>query len=159
MSAYIVDRETIQYLVQSGLDAGFQSRQGRTMRWYLDDMRLELDDRNTTDVGQMLWDENIKSVAYRYQDTAHMGLPGPTGETIFVYLHESAVYKWNPAQVLKATDYYEYQSCEHPGWATSSAKAFLDVLRKLAWTRVAGYEDAQWGHPVAKETSQWSRIL
>ena len=93
MSAYIVDRETIQYLVQSGLDAGFQSRQGRTMRWYHDGMCFELDDRNASDVGQMLWDENIKSVAYRYQETAHMGLPGPTGESIYVYFHESAVYK------------------------------------------------------------------
>ena len=161
MSAYIVDRETIQYLVQSGLEAAFQHHQGHKMRWYHDGESHWLDDRNASDVGQMLWDENIASVAYRYSDSRHEGLPGPANESGYVYFHEDTTvgYIWKPAQILKATDCYEYQSCEHPGWWSSSAKAFIDVLRKLAWTRVAGYEDAQWGHPVAKETSQWSRIL
>ena len=75
MSAYIVDRETIQYLVQSGLEAGFQHHQGRKMRWYHDGESHWLDDRNASDVWQMLWDENIKSVAYRYRDTAYQAPP------------------------------------------------------------------------------------
>ena len=59
MSAYIVNRETIQYLVQSGLEAGYQHRLSRRMRWYHDDKSHWLDDNNATEVGQMLWDENI----------------------------------------------------------------------------------------------------
>ena len=131
------------------------------MHWYHEGECYTLDDRNGSEIGQMLWDENIASVEYRYSDSRHEVLPGPANESGYVYFHEDTTvgYRWNPAQILKATDCYEYQSCEHPGWWSSSAKAFIDVLRKLAWTRVAGYEDAQWGHPVAKETSQWSRIL
>ena len=87
MSAYIVDRETIQYLVQSGLEAAFQSHQGRTMHWYHDGESHWLDDRNASDVGQMLWEENIKSVAYRYSDTAYQGLPGPTRPRQREHLH------------------------------------------------------------------------
>ena len=59
MSAYIVDRDTIQYLVQSGLEAAFQHHQGHKMRWYHEGESHWLDDRNASDVGQMLWDENI----------------------------------------------------------------------------------------------------
>ena len=77
MSAYIVDRDTIQYLVQSGLEAAFQHHQGHKMRWYYEGESHWLDDRNASDVGQMLWDENIKSVAYRYRDTAYQGPTRP----------------------------------------------------------------------------------
>ena len=149
MSAYIVDRETIQYLVQSGLEAGYQHRLSRRMRWYHDGKSHWLDDRNATEVGQMLWDENIASVAYRYSDSIAEGLPGPVDEPGYTYFHEDLTvgYRWDPAQVLKAADCFEYQSCEHPGWWSSSAKAFIDVLRKLAWTKVAGYDKAEWGHP------------
>ena len=163
MSAYIVDRETIQYLMQSGLEAGFRHNKGRRMRWYHDRESYWLDDRNATEVGQMLWEENIKSVAYRYRDTAHLGLPGPADETTYIYFHEDATvgYRWSPAQILKAADCYEHQSCEHPGWESSSAKAFIDVLRKLAWTRVPGYEEAEWGHPQVPGgvRNQWDRLF
>ena len=156
MSAYIVDRETIQYLVESGLEAGYQHHRGRGMRWHHDGESHELEDLNATDVGQMLWDENIKSVAYRDQDSAHQGLPSPADETAFVYFHErpTAAYRWDPAQILKATDCYEYQSCEHPGWEASSANAFIDVLRHLAWTKLPGYNEAEWGHPKWMEASR-----
>lgn len=149
MSAYIVDRETIRYLVQSGIEAGFQHHLGRKMRWYHDGVSHWLDDRNATEVGQMLWDENIASVAYRYPDSIPEGLPGPVNDSGYSYFHEDIAvgYRWDPVQILKAADCYQYQSCEHPGWWNSSAREFIDVLRKLAWTKVAGYEDAEWGHP------------
>ena len=43
MSAYIVDRETIRYLVQLGIEAGFQHHLGRKMRWYHDGVSHWLD--------------------------------------------------------------------------------------------------------------------
>ena len=130
MSAYIVDRETIQYLVQSGLEAAYQHHFGRTMRWYHDGESHCLDGGNASDVGQMLWEENIRSVAYLQRDSILDGLPGPVGET-FIYSHYTVYYRWD-----------------------SSAKAFIDLLRKLAWTTVPGYDEAEWGHPTWAKASR-----
>ena len=50
-------------------------------------------------------------------------------------------------EVLKATDCYEYQSCEHPEWPSSNAHDFIQALRKDAWRLLEGYEEAPWGAP------------
>ena len=43
-------------------------------------------------------------------------------------------------------------------WWGSSAKSFIDVLRKLAWKMVPGYEEAEWGHPepISRDVASWS---
>jgi len=50
-------------------------------------------------------------------------------------------------QVLKSIDCLDYQSCEHPGWAASEAKAFIDRLQSAAIHALPGYEAAIWGAP------------
>jgi hypothetical protein len=96
----------------------------------------------------MLWDENRRSVAHRYGDTTDGDLPGPTDE-MFLYWHQDAPPDFTPniAQVFMSIDCYEYQTCEHPGWETSSAYAFIQALRSALWHRLPNYEDAKWGAP------------
>ncbi len=50
----------------------------------------------------------------------------------------------DPVQVLKALECYEHQSCEHPGWESSSARAWCDSLRQQAIAHLPGYDAAAW---------------
>jgi hypothetical protein len=84
----------------------------------------------------MLASENAKSVAYRYKSNpSPVGVPSSWPEL---------TWKPCPIKVLKAIKCYEYQSCEHPEWETSSAKRFCDRLRDVATEALPEYGDAKW---------------
>ena len=153
MSAYIVERAHIEYLVECALRLGNASfHQGRVFRWYSHResgglKRYELSDENATEIGQLLWDENVISVAHRYG--REDDLPGVETERPYVYVHGS-LYAARPialAQLFKAVHCYEYQSCEHGSWRDSAAWAFCEALKDRAATEVPGYEEAAWGVP------------
>ena len=97
----------------------------------------------------MLWDENIKSVSHRYGEENTDKLPGVIGETYAYDAHENFIFgpDVNPVAVLKACRCYAYQSCEHPGWEDSRAKALIDNLKDSAISSLPGYEEAEWGNP------------
>jgi hypothetical protein len=158
MSAFIVGEEHIRYLVNAGLSRVI--RKGYGLNWYLDGVRVgTLDGGDNSDdlTGQMLWDENFKSVNHRYNNGDD--LPGPLGlgRTAPKYKHRLDFDRKSidPVQVLKAIKCYEYQSCEHEGWEKSSANAFCEALRFAAIAALLGYDDAQWEvtAPVASKRS------
>ncbi len=97
----------------------------------------------------MLWDENRKSIDYRYPDCVghNENCPGEVGEN-FIYRHEGRCWlHMDPVQVIKSCHCYCYQSCEHPGWHESEAKAFVDALESAAVHSLKGYDAAEWGAP------------
>lgn len=75
-------------------------------------------------IGQMLWNENYASVNYWYSE----GEPTPD------YSPTLIDEPLSPIAVLKALDCYEYQSCEHPGWKTSDARALINAIRWIIFT-------------------------
>jgi hypothetical protein len=133
MSAYIVDRSDIKYLIDS---ADILSRTG--FAWYGADGWETMTDKAKT--AQMLWDENIKSVCARYS-CKPQDAPGPGGDYKYGR-HDIRTKPVNPLAVLKAISHYEYQSCEHVGWKESSAKRFCESLRRVAIQSIPGYENA-----------------
>lgn len=137
MSAFIVSAGHIDYLVSAAIAANIPYG---GVRW--EDARIELG--NADAVGAALWRENVASVAYRYADSAHAGLPGPIGgdDPDAYTLHQYVTLA--PVQVLKAIDCYVYQSCEHPAWSDSEARRFCDALRRGVIGRLPGYDDAEW---------------
>lgn len=150
MSAYIVDREHIKYLVS----AAAAGREGR-MSYYHNGKSTELrrDDQDSlTKAGQMLWDANIESIQALYPDCRDNmnNAPGPVGET-FIYAHGGGFKDgrdgFEAAQVFKAANCYEYQSCEADTWKDSEAKAFIDALTAKYIRMLPGYEAAEWGAP------------
>jgi len=146
MSAYVVDRNHIRFLIAA---ATWTARRERShgFSWYQGGHRHEMDERNEAEGGQMLWDENVASVERRYPGSDY-DLPGPIDQCRAYGEHKMVpAFSPTPAQILKAADCYEYQSCEHPGWEASSAKGFIDSLRHSAWRLVEGYDDAPWGAP------------
>jgi len=154
MSAFIVGKKHIDYMISAGLK---YTKYG-PLRWYqpkstedvesgnsdqlgLDNIlrnihEYELTEETADAVGRMLWMENHVSVAYRYGKQMDVTIGEP-------YRFERQ-RKTDPVVVLKAIACYEYQSCEDPEWETSQAKAFCNALRSVAISNLPGYDAAPW---------------
>jgi len=155
MSAFIVDRHHIIYMVKAAMSRRITTYQPFSW-WHSDDPnpdsrhhKLGAGDLDEFErVCNMLWQENIRSVMYRYGDELISTLPGPIGEDhrITRMDHDSWL-EFDPTQVLKSCKCYEYQSCEHPVWESSEAHAFIQSLKSHAINSLPGYENAEWGAP------------
>lgn len=85
--------------------------------------------------------ECYRSVRYRYPEG---DLPGPIAfpDTPVVYDDALSLYRdLTPVQALVALRCYEYQSCEHPEWEASEARALIGRIKDLAISRLPGYDD------------------
>jgi hypothetical protein len=169
MSAYVVDRDTIDLLVAAALTlpelrgghpepefiwwVHSQQRRhrinrhgdhpaGAGPRWYTADS-----------LGRMLWDENVRSVRYRYPDDQPHELPGPAdAQWLAEYTASTADLRLairtgriRLADIVETVACYRYQSCEHPEWRNSVAAAFSDELEAEALRIYAGREEQQTG--------------
>lgn len=178
MSAYVVDKEHVDFLVRAGLAPQGDHGSSSGLGWFdpsvpdgerdyepgammggptametFEAKRRELTPETADRVGAMLWSENARSVAYRY-DEDYDEIPGPNDFGVMAlagYRYEgqrlsaSPLHaQVDPVAVLKACDGFEYQSCEHPDWESSEAHAFLDALRRKMIRALPGYADADW---------------
>lgn len=75
---------------------------------------------------EVLYAENVASANYRYKENEPTGL-------------------YRPIEIIKLCNSLDYQSCEHPDWEASHAKALLDKIRQTAITKLPGYDEAPWG--------------
>jgi len=130
MSAWIVTKVHIDAMVQAAMD----SSRGIPFSWSHENEGHQLTVSTKDMVGSMLWRENHMSVNARYDENTDTP----------AYRFERT-QEFSPVQMLKAIDCYEYQSCEHDGWETSSARAFCDELRAVLIHSLPGYEQAEWG--------------
>lgn len=172
MSAWVVEYEHIAAMVNvADCHAGHQHTQfdwyatdadGETVRYTLSRSGVdEIEDAYTTTgdyhyaypkhvtvaletLGGMLLAENVRSVGYRYGTNDPSDLPGPIAQDNTIYRHDGTIHL-NPVATLKSIQCYEYQTCEHPAWATSPAKAFCEALTSAVIKDLPGYEDAPWG--------------
>ena len=158
MSAYMVERNHISFLLEAAMQ--------RNISWYdggqfLRQLSPGDSEENIGRVGQMLWDENGKSIIARYPDTLHAdGSFHWDEDEDFVYgRHEYQCYDLNPVQVIKACDCYSYQSCEHAEWPTSEAHAFIESLVKYSTCHLPGYDAAEWGAPKPTGDILLSRLI
>lgn len=157
MSAWIVDKTTIDLLITAGLA---RHAMAGVMRWRVpphdqrqpatsDGTRPGELNRTTADaVGSMLWAENYASVLHLYPEDEADGLPGPAafaGEETLTYEWEAVPGTLDPVVVLASIACYEYQSCEHDGWHTSQAHAFCLALKNHMIRQLPGFSDAPWG--------------
>ena len=158
MSAYVVDRNHIRYLVEAARrpaagnhDRVFCYSYGSPGNYQRGEVSPY--DRDALDrAGTMLWEANIHSVLYRYQDDTRQTMPGPIGED-YTYRHvpvDHSMYGdlFHPGHVFAACDCYEYQSCEDSvAWPSSEAQGFINGLREKAQKAVSAVVDAKWGAP------------
>jgi hypothetical protein len=157
MSAFVVSKAHIDAMIRRGLALAHYG----PLFWYAKDFRdiqglgydevkkltRTLTDETADAVGQMLIDECVKSVSYRYQDDKLTNLPGPTNAYWLIpyqYQMSWGARMPNPVEALKLISCYEYQSCEHPEWHDSEAKRFCESLRHHMIAMLPGYDDAPW---------------
>ena len=153
MSAWIVSKEHIDALVSAALVCAQENRS--SFRWYDADGNHshELTYTETmwaSEVGMMLWGENLASINARYPDTIEdeSACPGPcdfAGSMTVAGYRFKRTPRIPPVAILKAIACYEYQSCEHEGWKTSEAKAFCAALTDHVINLLPGYDEAPWG--------------
>jgi len=167
MSAFVVDRNTIRVLVEAALIVGERpGRRGFSVFHNGARVRVVEDDQSAghageisaSEFGQRLWDENIRSVLYRYPQCGTPGggydpenLPGGD-EDGFKYTHRRA-FGWTPEPglIFSAINCIDYQSCEHDEWEASFAWRALYQLRCDWCDRVPG--DVGFNIPEIPESS------
>lgn len=92
-------------------------------------------------LGQLLLDECVQSVQYRYPDDSLEDLPGVIGESRTIYTHNHSA-RVSVVDALSLIGCYQYQSCEHPGWKGSVAYAFTEALLRALVYEIPGYRPA-----------------
>lgn len=100
MSAFIVSKDHIDVLVNALLEADLVA------------------EAKADAVGKELWDENHRSVNYRYGEST------ATPDYVFT----KADQPLDPSHVMAAAQCYDYQSCEHGGWELSTSWVWVCAL-------------------------------
>lgn len=119
MSAWIVAKPHIDLLV-AALVSG--TRDGK--------VPALMPDTNRDELGQLLHDENVKSVSYRYSEPARdRNLPGPcVCYYLQPYTWSDPGYRLTYAELNLAMSCYRYQSCEHPEFEKSEAWRICQLI-------------------------------
>jgi hypothetical protein len=132
MSAYMVSENHLHALVNYAVREHLDYRvAGRSVR---------VAPENAEEIGQILSDENYRSVHHRYHDRAadYFGTP-PT------YKFRSVAKLPGAVAMLKLCDCYAYQACETDDWEDSVACKLVAAIRDHASRKVPGYDAAPWG--------------
>ena len=131
MSAFLCGKDHIDLLVSHCAD-----------QWFHGGKWVTLHDTPRTEVGRILVAENITSLRCRYPDGDWWAADDKWHDN---YMHTPVTEHVSPEQVIRACDCLEYQSCEHPEWPLSEAKAILVATRNHYVERLVDRdEDAQW---------------
>ena len=138
MSAFQVSPAHINAMITAGVILG--RRQGGLSWQWSNPTRLAKLAGDEDRIGQVLTDENARSVAYRYNE--------PAEEITFSYSPFGPVP--TPVETIKLCNCYRYQACETPDYEKSEAAAFVTMLRELAIACLPGYEDAPWEWSVTR---------
>lgn len=81
-------------------------------------------------VGQILLDENYRSVNHRYAES---------DEAPYYYFKRFKQLK--PVEILSLCSYYSYQSCETENWPETPAYRLIDWIRDEAIRQLPGYDN------------------
>ena len=160
MSAFLVEDSHIDFLLSFMLSqrcAHAKVYQPSRRRWF--DFNydiLEADTRRTAMdiVGQILIDENYRSLSARYGERAgelfNSNAQDDKPHTYRFAEHSSAIDSDRIAravQVLKSAACYDYQACESDDYEQTDAARIVRDIVQAAIHSLPGYEAAQWGAP------------
>ena len=147
MSAYICDVGHLKGLaIYAALPGKYGSNRVRPQYFGVEDGVLR--ERIASAYANILYDENVRSVRYRYPDDKWDELPGPVKKPLRIVVTKADMARFRdpgPVQVLKACDCLEYQSCETEDYRDSNAFKLLTAIRGAAITYLSGYDQAEWG--------------
>jgi hypothetical protein len=121
MSAYIVDKKLIDYILTAKRNAQ------PFINYY--DFLADAD-------GQVLINQNYDSVNYRYNEET----PAP------VYKFASSEERINFLQAIKYLHCLDYQSCETPTYKESKAYKLINDMLWLFSRCISGFENLKWDY-------------
>ena len=125
MSAFLVSKKHIDVLVYARSIPNF---------WNLPEGEI-----TDTQLGHMLWNENMLSLLSRYGTEIDE-------ELIRSYSYTKPIPITMPIiNILKSISCYEYQSCEHKNWKRSPSYRYCRTVSEALVGHLPGYEDAPWG--------------
>lgn len=109
-----------------------------------------------TAYANILYRENIRSVACRYPDDGWTDLPGPIEkpENITIAHRDMLSGQYlglKAVEILKLVNGLSYQSCETDNWEQTAAYHLLEAIKGAAIRTLPGYDDAPWEFPYANE--------
>ena len=134
MSAYIVDNKHIDVIVS------YCSGYGDSGAWVrLKNEYFYLNHQNAGRIAYELYKQNVLSVNSRYSNNNSDELYS------FNYIPNTK-NDYTIADIAKAIDSLEYQSCEHAGWEASDAKFILQQMRKHLLRSLKDYEESEAWH-------------
>jgi len=137
MSAFFVSKDDIDLLVSAIRQFQAPVRMG--------DRFVTPDAADPRELGQMLWSENVKSLRARYPDSNPEYEAERRDQDRDVAAYKFQEYPGvKPAAIAAIADCYEYQTCEHAGWAQSDAYIAIASLRARLVRLLPGYDDAPW---------------
>lgn len=155
MSAYIVSKPHIDALIGVALngpaDVGPRYPGDGWQRPYFEGQPLTPEYAGR--LGTVLSIEVYRSVSHRYYAEKLDELPkrwvrkalGGFGYDYAGDLPGPGPRRLTVIEALVAIAGYEYQSCEHPGWEASAAKAFCDSLKDRLIHALPGWDEARSG--------------
>lgn len=120
MSAYLMDSRDLSVLANAPAQFG-----------------LNPADVPAEQVYDLLLDENLRSVGYRYPDAQRITDWDDRGEAAYIY--DATATARDASEVLDLAKSCDYQSCEHPEYDTSFAKRYLSAL-EMAFAPLAQKE-------------------
>jgi hypothetical protein len=85
---------------------------------------------NAETVFDLLLDENLKSLSYRYPNAARIEDWYDDGEAAFIWANVPEK-QYSATELLQFLDDYTYQSCEHPEWEASVACWLMCTLKTM----------------------------
>ena len=107
------------------------------------------DDVDPTALGRLLLAENMRSVLHRYTDAIEADEYALYAQIVETYRYRPVVHV-APATAIKAARSMAYQSCEHPEWQTSEAKAICEAIEHFAVDAMPTYRASDgwcWSRP------------
>lgn len=146
MSAHMQSNAHIDAIIThaiSGECEGVFDRDAGGVHWVYNGTHYTMDARyadvftlvTPTEAAELLFNENKKSVEYRYPGDKFMAVDYPYGE------YKPTGLLTLPG-ILMAIDGLVYQSCEHPDFYASSAYALLMAVKSKMASKMPGYGDA-----------------
>lgn len=133
MSAFIVTNDHINALVTAHLASANELHS------------MSQTEKNS--IGQMLLNENFRSVNTRYCEATQV--PSFVFTPVYSYIPRrsgglATRVELTPVALLKLLDSYEYQSCETNDFETTDAYKFCKSLRNMLISQLSNYEDSPW---------------
>lgn len=137
MSAYIVEPAHITTLVSFAI-------LHRVRVWHRG-TSTEITTGNATEIGAMLLDQNVRSVAARYEGRVEPEEKNAAAEYRFGGL-VTAPRLTAAVTILKACACFDYQACETTDYRDTFAATVIEAIRKAAIQSLPGYDAAPgWG--------------